>query len=115
MLSRPQRIEPGSAWHTLEALLEVNRPGVHGAWRSFDSSRRIAWKTGTSMGFRDGWAIGVTPEYAVGVWVGNADGEGRPVGCGGQIGGRTSVEREIGDRRYALADAGEGDQPFTVL
>ncbi len=38
----------------------------------------MAWKTGTSFGFRDGWAVGVTPEYAVGVWVGNADGEGRP-------------------------------------
>ncbi len=72
------RVEPAAAWSTVEALLEVNRPGVHGAWRSFDSSRRIAWKTGTSMGFRDGWAIGVSPQWAVGVWVGNADGEGRP-------------------------------------
>jgi penicillin-binding protein 1C len=42
------------------------------------SSRKIAWKTGTSFGFRDGWSIGVTPDYAIGVWVGNADGEGRP-------------------------------------
>jgi penicillin-binding protein 1C len=74
----PQRVDPGAAWLTLEALLEVNRPGIHGAWRSFDSSRRIAWKTGTSRGFRDGWAIGVSPDWVVGVWVGNADGEGRP-------------------------------------
>ncbi len=74
----PQRVDPAAAWFTVEALLEVNRPGVHGAWRSFDSSRRIAWKTGTSMGFRDGLAIGVSPQWAIGVWVGNADGEGRP-------------------------------------
>ena len=42
------------------------------------SARKIAWKTGTSYGFRDAWAVGVTPRHAVGVWVGNADGEGRP-------------------------------------
>ena len=40
--------------------------------------KRIAWKTGTSFGGRDAWAIGVTPRYVVGVWVGNANGEGRP-------------------------------------
>ena len=37
-----------------------------------------AWKTGTSFGFRDAWAVGVNPEHVIGVWVGNADGEGRP-------------------------------------
>jgi penicillin-binding protein 1C len=59
-------------------MLEVERPGDELAWRAFSSSRRIAWKTGTSYGFRDAWAVGVTPRHAVGVWVGNADGEGRP-------------------------------------
>jgi penicillin-binding protein 1C len=71
-------ITPGSAWLTLDALLEVPRPGEEGAWRSFASSKRIAWKTGTSFGLRDGWAIGSTSHYTVGVWVGNASGEGRP-------------------------------------
>ncbi|MBN2242663.1 MAG: penicillin-binding protein 1C [Acidobacteria bacterium] len=68
---------PGAAWATLEAMLEVSRPDEEGAWRNFTSSQRIAWKTGTSYGLRDGWAVGVTPRYAVGVWAGNADGEGR--------------------------------------
>lgn len=71
-------LKAAALWHTFEALLEVNRPETEGAWKQFSSSRRIAWKTGTSFGFRDGWAIGVTPEYTVGVWVGNASGEGRP-------------------------------------
>jgi penicillin-binding protein 1C len=44
----------------------------------FDDAKQIAWKTGTSFGFRDAWAIGTTKDYVVGVWVGNADGEGRP-------------------------------------
>ncbi len=67
-----------SFWITFETLKELYRPGEETGWRHFNSSRSIAWKTGTSFGFRDGWAIGVTPRYAVGVWVGNADGEGRP-------------------------------------
>ncbi len=71
-------LSPGACWLTLEAMLEVSRPGAEGAWKNFATSRQIAWKTGTSYGHRDGWAVGVTPRYAVGVWVGNADGEGRP-------------------------------------
>lgn len=70
-------IGSGAAYLTLEALTEANRPGEDGTWRHFISSQRIAWKTGTSYGFRDAWAIGVTPNYTVAVWVGNADGEGR--------------------------------------
>ena len=50
------------------------------------SLRRIAWKTGTSYGFRDAWAIGVTRDYAVGVWAGNANGESAP----GLVGARTA-------------------------
>jgi penicillin-binding protein 1C len=71
-------VDAASIWLTFETLKEVYRPGEETGWRNFYSSRRIAWKTGTSFGFRDGWAVGVTPEYAIGVWVGNADGEGRP-------------------------------------
>jgi penicillin-binding protein 1C len=69
---------PAASYLTLRAMLEVERPGDDAAWRSFSSSRKVAWKTGTSYGFRDAWAVGVTPRHAVGVWVGNADGEGRP-------------------------------------
>lgn len=71
-------LSAASIYHTFDALKEVYRPGEETGWRYFTSSKKIAWKTGTSFGFRDGWAVGVTPQYAVGVWVGNADGEGRP-------------------------------------
>ena len=71
-------LHAAAAYLTLNAMLEVERPGDEQAWRAFATSQRIAWKTGTSYGFRDAWAVGVTPRYAVGVWVGNADGEGRP-------------------------------------
>ena len=71
-------LSAASIWITLNTLTQVYRPGEEHGWRYFNSSKKIAWKTGTSFGYRDGWAIGVNPEYAVGVWVGNADGEGRP-------------------------------------
>ena len=74
---RINQISPPSAWMTLQALLEVTRPGTEGYWKRFNSSHKIAWKTGTSFGHRDAWAIGTTPQYTVGVWVGNAAGEGR--------------------------------------
>lgn len=72
-------ISNGAIWLTFEALLDVNRPEEEGDWRMYESSRRVAWKTGTSYGNRDAWAVGVTPEYVVCVWVGNSSGEGRPL------------------------------------
>lgn len=69
-------LSPGPAYLTLEALVEVKRPGLDGYWKSFVQSQKIAWKTGTSLGQRDAWAIGVTKKYTVGVWVGNSNGEG---------------------------------------
>jgi penicillin-binding protein 1C len=71
-------VSAAAIYQTMDVLKEVYRPGEETGWRYFKSSKKIAWKTGTSFGFRDGWAVGVTPQYAVGVWVGNADGEGRP-------------------------------------
>lgn len=70
--------ETGALWWTAEALSTVNRPWQEKGWNGFESSEKIAWKTGTSFGHRDAWAIGITQKYVVGVWVGNADGEGRP-------------------------------------
>lgn len=71
-------LSASSIYLTFEVLSELYRPEEQSGWRFFNSSKKIAWKTGTSFGFRDGWAVGVNADYAVGVWVGNADGEGRP-------------------------------------
>lgn len=71
-------LSASSIWLTFEALQKVNRPVNESGWQYFSSSRDLAWKTGTSFGFRDAWAVGTTPDYVVGVWTGNSDGEGRP-------------------------------------
>lgn len=69
---------PQGSWLALQALQNVNRPGLEQHWKQFASSKQVAWKTGTSFGHRDAWAVGVTPEYTIGVLAGNANGEGRP-------------------------------------
>lgn len=71
-------LSASSIWLTYQALQKVNRPESESGWQYFSSSPGLAWKTGTSFGFRDAWAVGTTPRYVVGVWAGNATGEGRP-------------------------------------
>ena len=72
----------GALWLMFEAISHVTRPEEEGEWQYFTSSKKIGWKTGTSYGNRDAWAVGATPDYAVGVWVGNCSGEGRPLMTG---------------------------------
>jgi len=86
LLAEAPRLSAAGSWLAFAAMQELERPDTEGEWRRFRSSQQIAWKTGTSFGFRDAWAVGVTPRYAIGVWAGNADGEGRP----GLVGIRTA-------------------------
>jgi len=63
----PYVFTPGGVWLTFQSIKEVNRPEDID-WRTIPSMQTVAWKTGTSYGFRDAWAVGVTPRSAVGVW-----------------------------------------------
>ncbi|WP_110354408.1 penicillin-binding protein 1C [Arenibacter sp. ARW7G5Y1] len=76
--TEPTIFDAASIYLAFEAMKKVNRPEGSESWEFFDSSKQIAWKTGTSFGNKDAWAIGITKDYVVGVWTGNADGEGRP-------------------------------------
>jgi penicillin-binding protein 1C len=70
-------LSPGAAW-IVRAMLESNpRPDLPTQSVNW-AGRRVAWKTGTSYGFRDAWAIGVTDRYTVGVWLGRPDGTPMP-------------------------------------
>ncbi len=71
-------LSAASIYLTFEAMREVARPDELSGWKYFASSRSVAWKTGTSYGHRDAWAVGLNPNQVVAVWVGNASGEGRP-------------------------------------
>jgi penicillin-binding protein 1C len=92
-----------SIGYALRAMQQVRRPDEETGWQMFGSSRPIAWKTGTSFGYRDGWAIGMNGKYLVGVWLGNADGEGRP--------GLTGVQAAA-PLMFNLFDLLDGDATF---
>lgn len=76
-------MSPGAAFIVREILENGGRPDA--PFR--ETSARIAWKTGTSFGFRDAWAVGVTDRYTVGVWVGRPDGTPNP----GHFGANTAA------------------------
>ncbi len=44
--------------------------------------QKIAWKTGTSYGFKDAWTVGIFGKYVLGVWIGNFDGKPNPAFVG---------------------------------
>jgi penicillin-binding protein 1C len=71
-------INKNNLYLMFDAMAEVNRPDIDAYWRKLNNGKKISWKTGTSFGFRDAWAIGLNSDYLIGVWVGNASGEGRP-------------------------------------
>lgn len=75
-------LSASSIHFTLEALRSVSRPDAQAGWQYFNGGQPISWKTGTSYGHRDAWAIGVTDRWCVAVWTGNASGEGRPGNTG---------------------------------
>ena len=80
-----------SLWCTFEAMRALGRPDEIDL-RMVRSVRKVAWKTGTSYGFRDAWAVGVTPDYAVGVWAGNAEGQGVPGLTGAKTAGPVMLD-----------------------
>jgi penicillin-binding protein 1C len=77
-------VEPRAARWTREILSGVPAPEP---WSQRGTARAIAYKTGTSYGFRDALAVGISPRWTVGVWVGRADGTPRP----GQYGRSTAA------------------------
>ena len=80
-------ISAGAAYLTMQTLLNVERPDSEGSWRDYVQSQKIAWKTGTSFGLRDAWAIGSSGRYTIGVWTGNADGSPAAILAGGRSAG----------------------------
>jgi penicillin-binding protein 1C len=86
-LSERRLLSAGAAW-IVRAILEANpRPGYASDTFVTSGKPRVAWKTGTSYGFRDAWAIGATRRYTLGVWIGRPDGTPMP----GQYGAITAL------------------------
>lgn len=75
-LEQHRMMSAGAAF-IVRDILETGGP-IGRAVEERGVNRGIAWKTGTSFGFRDAWAVGVTDRYTVGVWIGRPDGTPNP-------------------------------------
>lgn len=103
----------GAAWIVREILQSAPRPGQVAAALDTGARPAVAWKTGTSFGFRDAWAVGGTRRYSVGVWVGRPDGTPLP----GQYGALTALPlllETVDSLPHAPGDADPGPRPASV-
>jgi penicillin-binding protein 1C len=76
--SAVQLVSPEAAWLITQMLTQLSRPDLPAVYAQMANLPKIAWKTGTSFGKRDAWAIGYNPRYTVAVWCGNFNGSGSP-------------------------------------
>lgn len=78
-------LSSASCYIISEILAKGERVDLPNVWEATLDLPKIAWKTGTSYGRRDAWAIGYNPDWTVGVWVGNFTGEGHEKLVGGKV------------------------------
>ena len=67
-------LSPEASYSVLEMLRENPRPADDFTTSQVPNASAIPWKTGTSFGLRDAWAVGIVGPYVLGVWIGNFDG-----------------------------------------
>ncbi len=85
LLKENYLISPGAAWIIRDILSKIQYR--NGFSEMINHGTSLAWKTGTSYGFRDAWAIGMTTDYTIGIWTGRPDGTPVP----GHYGAQTAV------------------------
>ncbi len=71
-----QLLSPEASFLVLDILKDTPPPDSHRMPSLSTGGNEVAWKTGTSHGFRDAWAVGLSADTVVAVWVGNFDGSG---------------------------------------
>ena len=93
VMQQRRLLSPGAAW-IIRDIMANNPADVEGAPLdgTINSRATVAWKTGTSYGYRDAWAIGVTDDWTFGVWIGRPDGTPSP----GQYGAVTALPLMFG-------------------
>lgn len=95
---------PGASWLILSAISKLERRENEKNGHLFAAHIPVAWKTGTSYGQKDAWAIGVNNQWTIGVWVGNFSGEGNPFLGGAVSAGPVmfTLFHQLTDRRKSL-------------
>lgn len=78
-------LSPEAGFLILDMLKKTPRPVLAGGSPWAKGQSEIAWKTGTSHGFRDAWTFGIFGPYVLGVWLGNFDGSSNPAFMGREL------------------------------
>ncbi len=104
--AQTQVISRSAAWQVSDILAGLAPP-------KGGPSGRIAYKTGTSYGHRDAWAIGFDGAHVVGVWIGRADGTPVPGAFGGDL--AAPVLFEIFQRLKPNSDPLPAPPPETLI
>ncbi len=106
-------LRAAARWYVGRILLGAPRPRDHVAGDAPGRAESIAFKTGTSYGYRDAWAIGYDAEFTVGVWVGRADGTPSPGRYG--LGAAAPLLFQVFDRLPEAPPAAPAHAPPGVL
>ena len=113
-LSPRRMLSEEASFLVLDMLRDVARPDA--PIRGFDERPAVAWKTGTSFGFRDAWSVGIVGRYVLAVWVGNFDGSANPALVGREA--AAPLFFAIADGLPAPEGVGESrseDRPWWVI
>ncbi|BBO69219.1 penicillin-binding protein 1C [Desulfosarcina alkanivorans] len=109
-----QRIlSPEASFLVLDILKDTPPPESHRVPRSVAAGNQVAWKTGTSHGFRDAWAVGVCGDMVVAVWVGNFNGQGNRAFVGRTAAGPLLfdlLEALVPERGWTVSDSVDRDR-----
>ena len=108
---------PGAAYLTRQALRHKDRPDCPSRQRLSGVEPAIAWKTGTSFGYRDAWAVGLGARYTAVVWVGNFDGTASAGLVGSEAAGPLLFDLldALGDAKESGAESAPAElQPVEV-
>lgn len=101
-------LSPEASYLTLDMLKDNPPPDSHKTSRFTAAANQVAWKTGTSHGFRDAWAVGVCGDTVAAVWVGNFSGEGNRAFVGRPAAGPLLFDilgAMVPDTGWTVADA----------
>lgn len=97
-----QLLSEAGSWLTYKMLTENSRPEQSYQNQWLRHPMPVAWKTGTSYGYRDAWSVGIFGPYVLAVWVGNFNGQGNPALVGRKM---------AGPLFFKLVDAVRADNP----
>jgi penicillin-binding protein 1C len=75
-LGGKRMLSPEACYLVSNMLADVVRPDLPASWEFSPDHAKVAFKTGTSFGYKDAWCGAYTPQYTVAVWLGNADARG---------------------------------------